>query len=229
MSKRVTGWALILTATSKGPKKPRCHSRASLLQRDSSRKQMQILFRWARTAKVIVLRKHMMSMMCAAGILCSGGGALAQTIYKQIDATGRVMFTDRPAAGIVEPYATLPNYEGGSVSPPRSANGVWSDVAKALFSNSAMTSMNAATIDFNEATRRLLQARQNRQEGMEPRPGEQADSAGVSAMNKRYQRRQQKLEREVVAAELRSQETALVRSALSRSDGKTAPIRLAQP
>jgi hypothetical protein len=176
-----------------------------------------------------MFRKHMMSMMCAAGILCSGEGALAQTIYKQIDAAGHVMFTDRPAAGMVVPHATLLSHEGGSVSPPRRANGVWSDLAKALLSHSAMNSINAATIDFNEATRRLLQARQDRQEGMEPRPGEQADSAGVSAMNRRYQRRQQKLEREVVAAELRSHETELVRSALWRRDGKTDPVKLAQP
>jgi predicted RNA-binding Zn ribbon-like protein len=169
-----------------------------------------------------MFRTHMLPMMCAAGILCSGGGALAQTIYKQVDTTGRAMFTDQPAAGIVVPYDTFPGHEGGSALPSRSAN-------KALFSNSAMTSMNAATIDLNEATRRLLQARQNRQEGMEALPGEQAGSAGVSAMNKRYQRRQRKLEREVVAAELRSHETALARSALSRSDGKTDPIKLAQP
>jgi hypothetical protein len=82
------------------------------------------------SAKVITFRKQMMPMMCAAGVLCSGGGALAQTIYKQIDATGRVMFTDRPAAGIVVPYATFLSREGGSVSPPRSAKGVWSDLAR---------------------------------------------------------------------------------------------------
>jgi hypothetical protein len=176
-----------------------------------------------------MFRKHMMSTICAAAILCSGGGVLAQTIYKQIDPTGRTIFTDRPAAGIVVPDATFPSQERGSVSPPRIANGTRSDLEKALFSNSAMTSMYAATIDCNEATRRLRQARQSRQEGMEPRPGERADSAGASAMNKRYQRRQRKLEREVVAAELRSHETALVRSALFRSDGKTDPLKLANP
>ena len=53
--------------------------------------------------------------------------------------------------------------------------------------------------------------------------------AGISAINTRYQRRQQKLEREVAAAELRSHETALVRSALLRSDSKTDAIKLAQP
>jgi hypothetical protein len=177
-----------------------------------------------------MFRKHMMSKICAAAILCSGGGVLAQTIYKQIDATGRTIFTDRPAAdGIVVPYATFSSQERGSVSPPRTATGTRSDVANALFRNSAMTSTYAATIDFNEARRRLMQARQSRQEGIEPRPGERTDSAGTSAMNKRYQRRQERLEREVVAAERRSHETSLVRSALLRSDGKTDPLKLAQP
>ena len=168
----------------------------------------------------IVFRKHVMSKMCAAAILCCAEGVLAQTVYKQIDATGRTIFTDRPTAdsGVVVPYARTSSQEGGSVSPPRIAIGTRPELAEALFSSSPMTSMYAATIDFNEATRRLRQARQNRQEGMEARPGERADSAGTSAMNTRYRRRQQKLERDVVAAELRSHETSLVRSALSKSD-----------
>ena len=179
-------------------------------------------------------RKHVMSTMCAAAIVCSGEEALAQTIFKQIDAAGRTTFTDRPAAtAMVVPYATFSGPERGSVPPPRIVIRARSDLEQALFSNSPMASMHAATIDFNEATRRLTQARQSRQDGMEPRPGERTDSAGTSAMDKRYQRRQQRLQRDVVAAERRSHETLLVRSALLRiglrSDGKTDPIKLAQP
>ena len=117
--------------------------------------------------------------------------------------------------------------------PPRIVIRARSDLEQALFSNSPMASMHAATIDFNEATRRLTRVRRSRQDGMEPRPGERNDSAGTSAMDKRYQRRQQRLERDVVAAERRSHETLLARSALLRiglrSDGKTDPIKLAQP
>jgi len=165
-----------------------------------------------------MLRRHITAKICAAAILCNGGAVLAQTIYKQIDATGRTIFTDRPTAdGIVEPYVTFSSQERGSLSPPPET-GTRSDVAKALFSNSAMTSIYAATVDFNEATRRLRQARQSRQEGMELWPGEGADSPGASAMNKRYQRRQQKLEREILAAELRLHETALIRSTLLERD-----------
>jgi hypothetical protein len=177
-----------------------------------------------------MFRKRMMTKICAAAILCSGGGVLAQTIYKQIDASGRTIFTDQPAAdGMVVRYETFPREERGLVSPPRIATGTRSDVAKALFSNSPMSSTYAATIDFNEAGRRLRQARQSLQEGIEPRPGEGTDNAGTSAMDRRYQRRQQRLEREVVAAERRSHETSLVRSALLRRDGKTDPVKLAQP
>lgn len=173
-----------------------------------------------------MLRRHITAKICAAAILCSGGGVLAQTIYKQIDATGRTIFSDRPTAdGIVVPYVTFSSQQRGSLSPPRIATGTRSDVAKALFTNSAMTSIYAATVDCNEATRRLRQSRQSRLEGMETRPGERADSAGASAMNKRYQRRQQKLEREVVAAELRSRETALIRSTLLKRDATIDPPR----
>ncbi len=194
---------------------------------------MQILSSRAWTVSVIMLRKHMMAKMCAAAILCSSGGVSSQTIYKQIDATGRTTFTDRPDVISGVPRETFPGQERGLGSPPI-ASGTRADVARALASNSLMSSLYAATIDFNEATRRLRQARDSRQEGIEPRAGEWTDSAGTSVMTKRYQRRQQKLEREVVAAERRSHETSLVRSALLRralsiSDAKTDPLELAQP
>ena len=120
------------------------------------------------------------------------------------------------------------------MSLPRIANGNRSDVASALAGNSAMSSIYAATIDFNEAIRRLRQARDTRQEGKEPRGGEWSDSTGTSAMTNRYQRRQQKLEREVVAAERRAHETSVVRSALlrralARNDARTDALNVPQP
>jgi hypothetical protein len=191
---------------------------------------VRILFNGAGAARVIVFRKHMVSKICAAAILCSGEEVLAQTIYKQIDATGRTIFTDRPdTAGTVVPYERFPNQERGSVSSPRIVTGTRSDVARALYTKSAMSSTYAANVDFNEATRRLTQARQSREDGIEPRPGERTDSTGTTAMDKRYQRRQQRLEREVVAAERRSHETSSVWNAFLRRDGKTDALKLAQP
>jgi hypothetical protein len=163
-------------------------------------------------------RRHVRNTVwriCAAAFLCAAAGVSAQTVYKQVDAAGRSTFTDRPDM---------------TPSPsPRTASVSALDVANALASNSAMTSLYAATIDFNEATLRLRRARQTRQEGMEPRPGEWTDSAGTTAMNKRYQRRQQKLEREVVAAELRSHETALIRRTLLKRDAEIGPLKVTQP
>ena len=92
-------------------------------------------------------------------------------------------------------------------------NGNRSDVADALMRNTAMSSSYAATVDFNEATGRLERARERREEGIEPRAGERADSSGAGAMNIRYQMRQRGLQREVVAAERRSHQTSLVQSA----------------
>lgn len=190
---------------------------------------MQTILDRAGTNRVIVLHKHMISKICAAVLLCSGGGAWAQAIYKQIDATGRTTFTDRPeSARVVVSYEIFPSEERGSVSPPRIATGTRSDVEQALFMHTAMRSTYAATVDLNEAARRLRQARQSLEDGIQPRPGERVDSAGTSAMDRRYQRRQQKLEREVVAAVRRSHETSLVQSALVKRDGKADPVRLAR-
>jgi hypothetical protein len=162
---------------------------------------VQTIFDRTETNGVIVFRKHMISTSCVAALLCSGGGAWAQTIYKQIDATGRMTFTDRrDSARIGAFYEIFPSEERGSVPPPRIATGTRSDVEKALFMHTAMRSTYAATVDLNEAARRLRQARQSLEEGLEPRPGERIDPAGTSAMDRRYQRRQQRLAREVTAA-----------------------------
>lgn len=172
--------------------------------------------------------------ICATALLGAAASASAQTIYRQVDDAGRSTFTDRPPSGsaIVAYAISLPDARLGSASRPLVGIGARPDVARALRSHSAMTSMYAATVDLNEATRRLRQARQSLQEEMEPRPGEWADSA--YQLNARYQRRQQKLKREVVAAERRSHETSLVQStllriALSRSDARIEPLDLAPP
>lgn len=187
---------------------------------------MQIMFNSAGSARAIMFRKHMMARICSAAIFCSGEEALAQTIYKQIDANGRTIFTDQPATdGIVVPYATSSGRQRDPISPRPIVTGTRPDVADALFRQAAMSSTYAATVDFNEAGRRLRQARQSQQEGMEARPGE----AGTTAMDRRYQRRQRRLEGEVAAAERRSYVTSVVWNAFLRRNGKTDPLKLAQP
>jgi hypothetical protein len=181
-----------------------------------------------------LFRKHLMAKICAAAILSGGGGVLAQTIYKQVDAAGRTLYTDEAVAeGIAMANATSPAAQRGPLSPSRITTGTRPDVAEALSSSSAMSSMYAATVDFNEASRRLRQAQQSRLEGVERRPGEWTDSAD-SATDKRYQKRQQRLGSAVETAERRLHQTSVVRSAwlrsaLAGSDDRTDPLRLAQP
>jgi uncharacterized protein DUF4124 len=93
---------------------------------------VQTISNRAGTAKVIMSGKHMMAKICAAAILSSGGGVEAQTIYKQTDATGRTIFTDRPPAGIAVPYETFPNRERDLVSPLGIATGTWSESGEGL-------------------------------------------------------------------------------------------------
>ena len=171
--------------------------------------------RVGRTDNGRMFRKHSISTVCAAAILCGGEGLPAQTIYKQWDSSGAVTFADRPAADeILEPNTTFPSQRRDPLAvsrPPMPSN--HSDVADALIRNTAMSSAHAAAVDFNEASGRLKRARERREEGIEPRPGERANSSGTDAMNMRYQMRQRGLQREVVAAERRSHQTSLIRNA----------------
>jgi hypothetical protein len=171
----------------------------------------------------------LIAMLCTSALLCSGGNALAQTIHKKIDAAGRTIFTDQPELGTDEPEERATHRRRNPESPRRISTGAWSDVERALNNNVAMTSTDAATIDFNEAQRRLKQAREARREGMKLRPGERTDGAGTSAMDKRYQERKRKLDREVAAAERRLRETARARDAVSGGDGRIDRLKVAQP
>ncbi len=146
--------------------------------------------------------------LCAAAVLCAAVGVSAQTVHRQTDGDGRITYTDRLEAK----------------SPPQAGGAAQSDVAGALARQSPMTSKAAATIDFNEANRRLLRAKQSRLEALAPRPGEHAS---VSLLNERYLRDLPRLNREVAAAQRRSNETSLIRSALLRSDVRNDPPDLA--
>jgi hypothetical protein len=81
------------------------------------------------------------------------------------------------------------------------------DVSRALASNSVISSRDAFAVDANEAARRLEQAQRRRAQGAEPRPGEQAQTAGTVVVNHRYWRRQEKLRHLVEQALHRSNET----------------------
>ena len=156
--------------------------------------------------------RHNVWRICAAAFLCAATSASAQTVHKQIDMDGHITFTDQAET---TPLA-------------RKTKGPGLDVASALARNAPMTSMHAATVDYNEATRRLVRARQSRNEGRAFRLEEGADSAGIKTMNGRIQRGQQRLDSEVVAAQRRSNQTSLVRSDLLRIDGRTDGLQVAK-
>ena len=137
-------------------------------------------------------------------------GVSAQTVHKQIDIDGHITFTDQP--------------ETTSSARKTKVSGL--DVASALARNAPMTSIHAATVDFNEATRRLVRARQSRKEGTALRLDEGA--AGIKTMNGRFQRGQQRLDSEVVAAQRRSNQTSLVRSDWLRIDGRADALQVTQ-
>jgi hypothetical protein len=130
--------------------------------------------------------------ICAATLLCAAAGWSAQTIHKEIDAAGRVTYTDQPEASPSGHLATIPAL----------------DVANALARNAAISSRLAATVDADEAARRLGQALLDRKLGAERLPGERVHGADAVAANQRYQVRQEDLQREVEQALLRASLTS---------------------
>lgn len=130
----------------------------------------------------------------AAALLCAAAGVPAQTVHKQVDATGRITYSDRPDMTPSPPAATAPAL----------------DVATALASNSAMSSRGAAVIDAKEAARTLGQAQQERKQGAQRPPGEQPHAADAGVANQRHLKRQEKLRHLHEQAQRRSSE--IVRS-----------------
>jgi hypothetical protein len=127
--------------------------------------------------------------ICLAVFLCAATEVFAQPVYKHVDAAGRTIYAN----------------QSDTLAPPlRTATISALDVSNALASNTAISSRIAATIDGNEATRRLEKAQLERTQGTEPLPGEQDRSAGTGVVKHRYWQRQEKLRRAVEQAQLRS-------------------------
>ena len=119
--------------------------------------------------------------ICAAALLCAAAGVSAQTVHKQVDAAGRITYSDQSD--------TTPS--------PRMARPAYS----------IMSARQAATVDTNEAARRLAQARLQREQGAQPLPGELARGTDANVVNHRYWQRQEKLRTVVEQAQLRYNET----------------------
>ena len=109
---------------------------------------------------------------CMTAFLFCATGAAAQIIFKQTDETGRTIFTDRPdpAARDVATYAL---YTGSSAQPDdpvsrlAAATDKPTDVERALQRMAPISSARAATIDSNEAARRMRQEQRTHTKGAE--------------------------------------------------------------
>jgi hypothetical protein len=144
------------------------------------------------------LFRNIARSVCAVALLCGTASVSAQAIHKEIDAAGRVTYTDQPDTTPTWHLATVPAL----------------DVASALARNAAISSRFAAIIDVDEAARRLRQALLERSLGAERLPGERAHGADAAAANLRYRLRQEDLHREVELAMQRANLTArLLRAA----------------
>ena len=132
--------------------------------------------------------------LCALALLCAATGTQAQTIYKQVDAAGKVTFTDRPDSSLPAQSMTGPLLEA-----PKPPVGVV-----------LITSRRSAAINANEAGRRLAQAQLMRREGEGLLPGDLTHGSGEKVPNQRYWRRQEKLRVLVEQAQQRTNETRLL-------------------
>jgi hypothetical protein len=128
--------------------------------------------------------RNIVRIACAVALLYAGASASAQAIYKEIDAAGRVTYSDQPDTTPSWHLATVPSL----------------DVANALARNTAISSRFVAVIDASEAARRLGQALAERTSGAQRLPGERANGPDAAAASHRYRVRQEDLQREVELA-----------------------------
>ena len=136
-------------------------------------------------------RRHIRTIargFCAPALLCAAADVYAQAIYRNVDATGNIAYSNRADA--------LPSPRVEAVPDP--------DAPKAPARISGISSRRAAAlVDANEAARSLRQAQMKRRQGMEPMPGERVRGSGASTLNHRYWRRQEKLRQAVENAQRR--------------------------
>jgi|SRR5271154_6894345 len=123
------------------------------------------------------------SSICAAALACAAADVSAQEIYRHVSLVGGVTFTDQRDP---EPEA---------------------EAAQTPARRPAISQQRAATVNANEAERRLAQAHLKREQGIKPLPGEQVQGSKGTVLSYRYWRRQEKLRLVVEQAQRRLSET----------------------
>lgn len=138
--------------------------------------------------ELIRTTRAILGVGCAAVLLCISTQAQSQALHRQVDAVGRITYSDLP-------------------------HGRTKESADAPAGLRPMSTKRAAAVDATEASRRLLHARLQREQGFVPLPGER-HSGAEAAVNHRYWRRQAELRQAVEHALRRTNETRLALLAL---------------
>lgn len=130
---------------------------------------------------------------CVAAFFLYAAGSAAQVIFKQTDEYGRTIFTDHPdpAARTVARY-TPAQYTVSSTQPDNpvvsvaAASDTRTDVEIALQNMAPISSWRAASVDSNEAGRRMRREQRTHSNGAQARPAEPTvNSAAVSQIRAR--------------------------------------------
>src|SRR5512143_3274688 len=128
----------------------------------------------------------------AVALALAAAPVSAQTIYRNVDASGNIAYSDR--------FDSTPSPQPMAAPDP--------DVTQSPAGIAGISSRRtAALVDAKEAARRLRQAQLNRKQGLEPMPGERGQGTGADAVNYRYWYRQEMLRRAVENAQRRTGET----------------------
>jgi hypothetical protein len=129
-----------------------------------------------------------MRSLCTAALLFAAAGAEAGMIYKQVDAAGRVTYSDRADPTSVPLPSSVPRFV-------------------------AFVPRNSAAINAREAARRFGKAQLQRDEGSRPLPWELNKDGTPDTLNPRYSQRQERLRLLVEQARRRVDETQQVQVA----------------
>lgn len=164
--------------------------------------------------------KHRLHPIAALAIACVGlaaGGSQAQVIYKSVDSTGRVIYSQEPVSGAVSvdkvdvtPKVMIDRPAGGASAPNAAADAKRAETARQADEfrqrqqareaqrQKAMEAVNAAERELEAAQKALIAGQETDQ------PGDRQGIAGVrSRPTDQYLERVRRLEAAVEAAKKR--------------------------
>lgn len=155
-----------------------------------------------------------------AAVMIVPAPAFAQTLYKQVRPDGSIIYSDKPVPGteILDmrdiPPPPPPPPAGEQQVRPQSQPGVGSASEGKPKTESTRSAWDAANDEVLAAQKALDDAKRQRDEGQEPKPGERLGTAkGGSRLSEAYEERLRALDHAVTDAEARLQRAYEARSA----------------